>query len=375
MSQILFVYTEELKMVKNTPKNSNLNRANIDANDEFYTQLSDIERELKYYRHYFKDKIVFCNADDPFESNFFKYFVLNFNRLGLKQLITTSYSGSPIMGQQLSIFDFIENKSEEKTIAYKAVVNKVYDTTGDGSIDLFDVKELFKIGENSLTELKGNGDFRSDECLALLELSDIVVTNPPFSLFREYVTTLVDYKKDFIIIGNQNEPTSKQIFPLLKNNKMWFGMTKPKEFIVPNDNLERKNTYVRDDGKIMAKFGNTCWFTNLDIPKRHEELILVKKYEGNESEFPEYDNYNAIEVSKVVNIPYDYEGIMVVPVSFLDKYNPDQFEIIGSDYEVHEGVLSNLIKENWEGKVDRGYIRGTRKYARFFIKNKNPKNI
>ena len=212
--------------------------------DEFYTQLTDIEKEIRHYRKHFEGKTVFCNCDDPFESNFFKYFVLNFNRLKLKKVIATCYSTSPIANEQLSLFDVIGGDDSNKTKPYKAVVTKVYDTKGDGSIDMLDVKELFKMGENKLTELKGDGDFRSEECLELLEESDIVVTNPPFSLFREYVATLIEYNKNFIIIGNQNAITYKEIFPLIKEDKMWLGVSmngSNRWFGVPDDYEFNKN--------------------------------------------------------------------------------------------------------------------------------------
>ena len=201
--------------------NKSLRSAEKAKIDEFYTQLSDIEKEMRYYRKHFKDKTVFCNCDDPFESNFFKYFVLNFNRLGLKKLIATCYASSPIANTQLSLFDVIGTEESKQNKPYKAVVTKVYDKTGDGGIDMFDVAELFKSGENSLSELKGDGDFRSKECLELLDESDIVVTNPPFSLFREYISVLFEHKKHFIVIGNVNAISYKEIFPLLMNNKMW----------------------------------------------------------------------------------------------------------------------------------------------------------
>ena len=284
--------------------NSNLSAAKRAKNDEFYTQLTDIEKELRNYKKHFRGKTVLCNCDDPFESNFFKYFVLNFNHLGLKKLIATCYEGS-------AVAEYRDGKAKP----YKAVVTVVHDTTGDGGVTMDDVRNLFESGENELTELEGDGDFRSEECLALLEEADVVVTNPPFSLFREYVATLMEYGKKFIAIGSQNAITYQEFFPLLKNDEVWPGVTHPKEFVQRNGEIK--------------KFGNICWFTNLDIRKRHEELILVKKYAGHEDEYPKYDNYDAIEVSKVVNIPLDYAGVMGVPITFLDKYSPDQFEIVG----------------------------------------------
>ncbi|MDO5690809.1 MAG: adenine-specific methyltransferase EcoRI family protein [Tissierellia bacterium] len=385
--------------------NSNLARANREKNDEFYTRLTDIEKELRYYRKHFKGKTVFCNCDDPFESNFFKYFVLNFNRLGLRKLITTCYTTSPVAHQQLSLFDIMGNSEESKDKPYKAVVSKVYDATGDGGIDMFDVKELFLSGENELTELEGDGDFRSDECIELLKESDIVVTNPPFSLFREYVAQLVEYEKDFLIIGNQNAITYKEIFPLLKDNTMWLGVNNPapKLFYVPSLLEERNNISKDEEGNLVASFGNACWFTNLDIRKRHEELILVKKY--NPDEHSKYDNYDAINVNRVKDIPYDYDGVMGVPITFLDKYSPEQFEILGisqtwaTDFEFGKSkVYEKGIQYSQDGKASNGskvndgaviayeikpssgvYYKAensnkylVKNYVRLFVRNKHP---
>lgn len=362
--------------------NSNLNAAGKAKRDEFYTQLTDIEKELRHYRKHFKGKTVFCNCDDPFESNFFKYFVLNFNRLGLKKLIATCYVTSPIMGQQLSLFDVVGGDGDKKGKPYKAVVTKVYDTTGDGGVDMFDVAELFKSHENELTELYGDGDFRSEECLALLDEADIVVTNPPFSLFREYVATLMEHEKHFIIIGNQNAITYKEVFHLLMTNQIWLGSTAPKEFIVPTEMQDRKNTYVRDDGTLVAKFGNVCWFTNLDLKQRHEEMILVKRYSS--EAYPTYANYNAIEVSSVVDIPCDYAGEMGVPITFMDKYNPEQFEILGYSLELAAPMSEIAPKGTYmpggrrfystrltESDKSRGY-KFHREYDRIVIRNKHP---
>lgn len=293
--------------------NKNLQNAKKAKNDEFYTLLTDIEKEMRYYRKHFKGKTVLCNCDDPFESNFFKYFVLNFNRLGLKKLIATCYATSPIAGQQLSLFDVAGGEEEQRNKPYKAVVTKVYDVTGDGGVDMFDVAELFKSHENELTELQGDGDFRSKECLALLDEADIVVTNPPFSLFREYVAVLMEHEKKFLIIGSLNAVKYSECFPFIMNNQMWLG----------NNNV---HDFMQPDGTVK-KFGNINWYTNLDFAKRHEKIILWKEY--NDKEYPKYETYDAIEVSKVTNIPVNYSGIMGVPVSFMSKYNPEQFEIVG----------------------------------------------
>lgn len=316
-------------MVKSA--NANLGAAKTAKKDEFYTQLTDIEKEMRYYRKHFKGKTVLCNCDDPFESNFFKYFVLNFNRLGLKKLIATCYTGSPIAGKQLSLFDIIGDDEEKQDKPYKAVVTKVYDVTGDGGVDMFDVAELFKSHESELTELYGDGDFRSEECLALLDEADIVVTNPPFSLFREYVATLMEHDKKFIIIGNVNAITYKEFFPLLKENKVWIGPSihsGDRKFYVPDDYpLNAAGCGVDEDGRRFIRVKGVRWYTNLDIRQRHEEMILVKRYSP--EEYPSYENYGAIEVSKTSDIPCDYAGVMGVPITFMDKYSPDQFEILG----------------------------------------------
>jgi hypothetical protein len=344
-------------------KNASFDRARKAKQDEFYTQLTDIEREMRYFKQHFRDKTVLCNCDDPFESNFFKYFVLNFNRLGLKKLIATCYAGSPIMGTQLKCFcdengqmavtmdsagtlkvgeiskeevrqDARRKKgvnTNETKRPYKAIVTQVYDKTGDGGVDMIDVAELFKSGENQLTELEGDGDFRSSECLELLDESDIVATNPPFSLFREYISTLMEHGKSFIIIGSTNAITMKEIFPLLQSNQMWLGapfQSGNAYFYIPNGvNTTQYAKGVYDPETRRVKFRNCCWYTNLDFRLRHEKLILVKKYSP--EAYPKYANYDAVEVSKVSDIPYDYDGEMGVPITFLDKYNPEQFEIIG----------------------------------------------
>ena len=316
-------------MAKNA--NANLGAAKTAKKDEFYTQLTDIEKEMRYYRKHFKGKTVLCNCDDPFESNFFKYFVLNFNRLGLKKLIATCYSTSPIAGQQLSLFDVVGGDEEQRNKPYKAVVTKVYDVTGDGGVDMFDVAELFKNHENELVELEGDGDFRSEECLALLDEADIVVTNPPFSLFREYVSVLMEHEKHFIIIGNVNAITYKEFFPLLKENKVWIGASihsGDRKFYVPDDYpLNAAGCGIDEDGRRFIRVKGVRWYTNLDLKQRHEEMILVKRYDP--KTYPHFDNYDAINVDKTADIPCDYDGIMGVPITFLDRYSPDQFEIVG----------------------------------------------
>lgn len=338
--------------------NSQLTKARKAKNDEFYTQLTDIEKELRHYRRHFEGKIVLCNCDDPFESNFFKYFVLNFNRLGLRKLIATCYTGSPIANQQLSIFDVIGKEDDNSNKPYKAIVTKVYDKTGDGGVDMCDVAELFKLGENQLSELQGNGDFRSAECLSLLEEADIVVTNPPFSLFREYVATLIEYGKKFVIMGNKNAITYKEFFPYLMNNKIWAGATSlngGRWMIMPRAvEVESKKAKTNEHGEIILNVAGVCWFTNLDIKKRHDSLIMVKRYSPDEYE--NFENMNgAINVDKVVDIPMDYPGVMGVPVTFFEKYNPDQFEIIGC-------ADADIVPDEWRGMsqkfVDLYYLQG-----------------
>ena len=308
--------------------NTNLHTAKNAKKDEFYTQLEDIEAELKHYRKQFRDKVVLCNCDDPYESDFFKYFVLNFNKLKLKKLICTSYSGSPIMGDQLSLFDV--NQGDAKT-PYKAEVTKVYDITGDGAISMDDIKELFLKGENTLTCLEGNGDFRSAECIEILKEADIVVTNPPFSLFREYVAQLVEYNKKFLIIGNINAITYKEFFPLIRDNKVWIGASihsGDRKFHVPEDYpLNAAGCGVDENGRKYIRVKGVRWYTNLDLKARHEEMILFRKYDP--EVYPKYDNYDAINVDVTADIPCDYDGVMGVPVTFMDKYCPEQFDIIG----------------------------------------------
>ncbi|CAI8280430.1 MAG: Uncharacterised protein [Bacteroidota bacterium] len=300
--------------------NRNLHAAKNAKKDEFYTQLEDIENELKHYTHHFKNKVVYCNCDDPRISNFFRYFAFNFEKLGLKKLITTCYQN-----KQHNLFS--QHDSE----------HAIYlEYTGDHNQNRTPDPE-----EIGVTHLKGDGDFRSAESIALLKQADIVVTNPPFSLFREYVAQLMEYNKKFVIIGNINAITYKEIFPLIKDNGLWLGYNCLRYF-------------ARPDGS-MYETARSYWYTNLDIAKRHEELILYKPYTP--QDYPKYDNYNAINVNKTKEIPMDYPGAMGVPITFLDKYNPDQFEILGNEYDL------NIPK-------GRGYVNGKRMYGRIFIKNK-----
>ena len=353
--------------------NSQLSAAKKAKNDEFYTRMTDIEHELVHYRKHFKGKVVLCNCDDPFESNFFKYFALNFNPLGLKKLIATCYSGSPIAGgeYQPSLFDDdVDENTGRHRRAYKAVVNAFRDTTGDGGLDMDDIRNLLDSGENELTELHGDGtygagDFRSKECLELLDEADIVVTNPPFSLFREYVATLMEHGKKFVIVGNQNAITYKEAFPLLRDDRLWLGYNKVKEFVVPSaDHPERGNIVTDGKGGLIAKFGNICWYTNLDIKKRHEDLLLYRRYKEDPSRYPKYDNYDAIEVSKVKDIPEDYYGVMGVPITFMDSYNPEQFELVGCSYNYGR-------PKEWPEDTDMApTVGGKNLYKRLFIRRR-----
>jgi len=326
--------------------------------DEFYTQLPDIEAEMRHYKDQFRGKVILCNCDDPYESNFFKYFALNFNFLGLKKLIATSYTGSPVAYQQLSLLEVkgLDKQKADTKQAYKIEISEIGDEDANGAFDLSDVEYLLKNRKNALTLLKGNGDFRSSECIELLREADIVATNPPFSLLREYIAQLIKYEKKFVIIGNQNAVTYKEIFPLLRDNKLWMGYySGDMEFIVPDYFPPRPIRYREENGVKYCSMGNICWFTNLDTTKRHESLILYKRYTP--EEYPHYDNYDAINVNKVAEIPCDFKGPMGVPITFLDKYNPDQFEILGNEDTL--GI-----------EKGRGYINGKRLYGRIFIKHK-----
>jgi len=350
--------------------NKNLRNANKAKKDEFYTQLSDIEKELKYYKNQFKNKVVYCNADDPFESNFFKYFASNFNALGLKKLIATSYAGSPVVGGQLPLFEVEGLKTVKKKEPHKIEINEVKDLNSDGAVNMVDVEWLLKHDKNVATPLKGDGDFRSDESIEILKESDIVVTNPPFSLFREYVAQLMEYDKKFLIIGNQNAITYKEIFKLIKEDKLWLGVSmngSNRWFQIP-DYYEKYHKI--ENGKKYAFVAGVVWFTNLDHNKRHEELILYKKYHNNEEEYSKYDNYDAINVDKTKDIPIDYNEIVGVPITFLHKYNPKQFEIIDglNRYTILDvaGLNENAVIKH----LHMTEINGKSKYFRVLIKNK-----
>src|SRR5690554_6079576 len=349
-------------MADKKAKNSNLHKAKDNKKDEFYTQLSDIERELKYYKHHFKDKVVYCNCDDPRVSNFFHFFSYNFEKLGLKKLIATCYKN-----QSMDLFS--QNDSEQAIYL---------EYTGDKNGN--NVPDPSEIG---IKHLKGDGDFRSSESIGLLTQADIVVTNPPFSLFREYVAQLIEYDKKFVIVGHQNAITYKEIFPLIKENKLWLGYGfkgGAGHFI--NEHYEDYAT-ATDRKEGMIRVSGVVWFTNLDISKRHEDLILYKNY--NEEDYPTYENFNAINVNKTKDIPMDYSGFIGVPITFLDKYNPDQFEIIGlgisnSGIEIGVQPYKEEHKKYRKEIQKRGAVDGDLymmtngivdvPYARVIIKNK-----
>lgn len=318
------------KVASKASANRTLSKARSAKQDEFYTQLNDISNELKHYKNQLRGKIIFCNCDDPFESNFFKYFALNFNSLGLKKLIATSYTMSPIVGKQLSVSDIAGLKPKGKA-PYAVEINEVPDHKERGATDITDVVYLLKQKANTARALKGDdtyeaGDFRSSECVALLKEADVVITNPPFSLFRDYIEQLVAHEKRFLVIGNKNAITYKEIFSLIKENKLWAGVRPFSGGMWFVSDYLGKYEKIVDGVKLINV--PAIWLTNMDNPKRHEFIPLYKKY--NQKDYPTYDNYDAIEVGKVADIPVDYDGEMGVPITFLDKYNPEQFEIIGS---------------------------------------------
>jgi hypothetical protein len=385
--------------------NRNLTKAKREKNDEFYTQYPDIQKEVEAYLEYdpntFRDKVVYCNCDDPYESNFFRYFVLNFKKLGLKQLITTSYKPSPIANTQLELFAGFEatperQKGRPKVTANKFIINKVGKIESSDELSLEDIaRQLRENRQNEWTPLEGDGDFRSEECISLLEQANIVVTNPPFSLFREYVRQLIDYDKKFLIIGSMNAITYKEIFPLIKDNKLWLGnktssqqmfLEAPKEYTEKVMATRKQGMWWRIiDGKPLVGIHTALWFTNLEHGRRHQPLPLMtmeenlkysnhKEIRGKEA-YDEYDNYDAIEVPYTDAIPSDYEGAMGVPISFLDKYCPEQFEILGATESEGKGFSNGLWDEG--SNVSQPLVDGQRKFKRIFIKHsiKNENNI
>lgn len=383
--------------------NLNLTAARTAKQDEFYTQYADIQKEVEAYLEFdadaFRDKVVYCNCDDPYESNFFKYFAANFNKLGLKKLITTSYDGSPVAGAQLTFDEYSKGDvKRESPKALAVVIEEVRDFNGDGAVGIEDVRLFLEQNPHSRSPLSQGGDFSSSECIELLKQSDIVVTNPPFSLFSKYVSLLVKYKKKFLIIGNTNSITYKDVFPLIMANKLWLGCTNfnvGMYFEVPDD---WKNYHHIDErtGKKIARVSTSCWYTNIDHGRRHQPLSLMTmadnlKFSRNlkgKSAYERYDNYDAIEVATYKEIPSDYDGVMGVPVTFLDKYNPDQFEIVGT---LESSDPQNPYRTRWYSPQDQkdaffrrfgkpgsiplnmsGVINDVKVYKRILIRHRKP---
>lgn len=392
--------------------NSNLHDSARNKQDEFYTQLSLIESELKHYKRHFAGKVVLCNCDDPYESNFFKYFAMNFNSLGLKKLIATCYVTSPVTGKEFDYYigkdgqiSFLPVTDTEPILGekrpYCVEITEVTDENQDGRVDLADVEYLMRNKKNAMTLLDGDGDFRSAECVELLKQADIIVTNPPFSLFREYIALLEEYQKKYVIIGNMNAVTYKEIFPMIAENRLWLGYNSGHFWFKVPDSYEIKKTDFKIDecGQKWRRMGNICWFTNLDIEKRHENMPLFRTYSPDK--YPKYDNYDAINVDRTVDIPCDYYGVMGVPITFLSQYNPEQFEIVafrkGNDgkdlvYSFTDNSQSVHVERERDGAArcsrtsaysfaeyrhpaangERAYVRGQRKYARLLIRHKHP---
>lgn len=378
---------------ENTTTNRGLGAAKAAKKDEFYTQYVDIQKEIEAYLEYdpntFREKVVYCNCDDPFESNFFKYFAANFNRLGLRKLISTSYDGSSIAGVQLTFDEYTEgNSRRQRPKAICVEIEEVVDLDGDGAIGIDDVKLFLERNPHSRTPLEGGGDFRSDECVELLKEADIVVTNPPFSLFREYVTLLIEHKKKILVIGNMNAIKYKLIFPHIQSNRLWLGpsiTSGDREFQVPDSYpLVAAGTRVDDEGNKYIRVKGVRWFTNLDHGRRHEPLKLMsmadnlkfnKKLKGR-LPYERYDNYDAIEVPYTDAIPSDYKGNMGVPISFLDKYSPEQFEIIwqasgNTRASTEKAVLEKMgYSQHADDRGGCSILAGRRTYDRIFIKHR-----
>ena len=371
--------------------NSNLHDSARNKQDEFYTQLSLIEKELKHYRSFFAGKTVLCNCDDPYESNFFKYFAMNFNTLGLKKLVTTCYATSPVVGDEFEYYvdnagqlAFVPDTDPTPLVCstrrpYRVEITEVTDENNDGRADLADVEYLMRNRKNTMTLLNGDGDFRSPECVELLREADVVVTNPPFSLFREYIALLEEYRKYFIIIGNMNAVTYKEIFPMIAENRLWLGYNSGHFWFKVPDSYEIKKTDFKIDehGQKWRRMGNICWFTNVDIEKRHENMPVFRNYSP--ELYPKYDNYDAINVDRTVDIPCDYYGVMGVPITFLSQYNPDQFEIVafrkGTDgkdlvYSFPDCSHSVNVERERERERERTGRRTVQPYFRILVRRK-----
>jgi len=366
--------------------NQGLAAAKAAKQDEFYTQYVDIQKEVEAYLEFdpdtFRGKIVYCNCDDPFESNFFRYFAANFSKLGLKRLVTTSYDGSPIAGQ-LSLFPEYDegNGKRQRPKALAVTLDHVRDEDGDGAANVTDVELFLKRNKAARIALKGNdqypgGDFRSAECVELLKQADIVVTNPPFSLFREYLAQLMEYQKRFLIIANKNAITYKEIFPLIRDNSLWVGARAFSGGMWFVADYMGKYEKVVDGVKLINV--PAIWLTNLDHGRRHQKLALMtmadnlkyskhKKIKG-KAAYDRYDNYDAIEVPFTDAIPSDYDGAMGVPITFLDKYNPEQFEILGATESEGKGFSNGL----WLGAPAQASVNGQRVYKRLFIRHRHP---
>lgn len=368
--------------------NKGMAKAKNNKNDEFYTVYDEIQKELNHYEKHFENKIVFCNCDDPYESNFFQFFVRNFNYLKLKRLICTCFAGSTVSCTQLSIFDDENNLLTNKN-GYVIDISEVPMANGRGVTDM-DIVNLLKSKKRGVKKLIGDGDFRSEECIDYLKIADIVVTNPPFSLFKEYMSQLVKYNKNFLVISNMQTIKYKEIFPLILKGRLWAGYSfnKTMEFIMPDRYELKGKAYIDSLGRKHGFVPGICWLTNLDVGKRHETIILHKNY--NPEVYKKYDNYDAIEVDEVNNIPKDYDGNMGVPISFLERYNPDQFELIGSSdiSDTLDGITSlgsEWIKKYREQGGTGHYTANMKSvgfsgngkhkiiFSRLIIRNKNPK--
>lgn len=365
---IPFGLKAESNATKPAPGNATLNRATTSKRDEFYTQYEDIELEMAHYAKELRGKTILCNCDDPFESAFFRYFATHFQKLGLKKLISTCYSTSPIAGNEYPL--------EGGAGAYKAVITEVPDEDllrPDGALDL---EPLLTLPGNTLTRLQGDGDFRSEECIDLLKKADIVVTNPPFSLFREYINQLIEYRKKFVILGNVNAVTYKEVFPLFSQNKLWFGesiRSGDRKFHVPdNYPLNAAGCGIDESGRRYIRVKGVRWFTNIENQRRFEQLPLTETYFP--SRYPTYENYDAIEVGRTAEIPVDYQGIMGVPITFLDKYNPDQFDILMlANGNARTSVEPQTLRQagyraHPEDRGGVGVVDGKRVYARILIR-------
>lgn len=361
--------------------NSNLTAAKKAKNDEFYTQYPDIQKEIQTYIDYnpdvFRGKTILLPCDDPEWSNFTKFFAQNFERFGLKKLISTSYAVDSKLykdGYQVTLFEeSAPQYDSNKTRTKGKIFTLTRDVSGDGKIDVEDLEWEY---------LEGDGDFKSEEVKALRDEADIIITNPPFSLFREFVDWVMEANKRFLMIGSINAITYREVFSRIKENEVWLGATgysNDMVFEVPPgtevDEKDRAKAARLGYKGNYTRLGNSCWFTNIEHGRRHQSIPLMSQSEivkfSLKKPFEQYDNYKAIEVPKVKFIPGDYDGIMGVPISFLDKYCPEQFEIVGSDYFVHEGLLPDLIRPDWKGKLDRGYVNNNRRYSRILIKRKS----